>query len=105
MDKIFPVCLTIFILGILGLIGWGVYEAVTAPDTGYVIGHEYHPSWYSTDCTGTGTQANPKICTQTKHSEQFCLVLRADDGNEGEHCVDEKTYHDYQVGQHYPDPR
>ncbi len=104
-DKLLGSIFVVFIAGIIGLIGWGIYEAVTAPDAGYVIGHEYHPAWYSTSCTGKGTQDDPKICTQTRNSERYCLVLRADDGNEGEHCVDEKTYNDFKVGSHYPDAR
>jgi len=100
-DKLLGSIFVVFIAGIIGLIGWGIYEAVTAPDAGYVIGHEYHPAWTSVSCHGT----KPVICIPTYYPPRYCLVLRADDGNEGEHCVDEKTYNDFKVGSHYPDPR
>ena len=79
-DKLLGSIFVVFIAGIIGLIGWGIYEAVTAPDAGYVIGHEYHPAWTAVSCHGT----KPVICIPTYYPPRYCLVLRADDGNEGE---------------------
>jgi hypothetical protein len=90
----------LFFVGVLGLIGWGIYEAITAPDSGYVTGKNYYPMSVSTHCSG-----QPSTCTTTVYPARWCLSLRADDGNEGNHCVDEETYRQYPVGSHYPDAR
>lgn len=95
-DRFISGLVVLFVLGVLGLVGWGIYELVTNPDTGYVIGKHYREA--RTTCGG-----KPFMCRH--HDESWCLTLRDDDGYEGDQCMDKDTWDRYPVGSHYPDAR
>jgi hypothetical protein len=88
----------VVMLGVVGLIGYVVYDYATAPDTGTVVSRSYSSEHTTTTCSGT----QPVICTPVHHPERWTLRLR-DGDNEGPISVNERAYDLCTEGTRYPE--
>lgn len=85
--------------------------ACGAPESGTVIGKHYTASWttFNRQCVSFDKNGlcNNWILVPVTYPESWCLELRDDHARDKTGCreVDETTYHDYEVGEHYPKER
>lgn len=81
------------------------------PESGTVTGKDYAPSYitWNRQCVSFDKNGicNNWIMTPTVWPERWCLELRDDHDSKKTGCreVDETTFHDYEVGEHYPKER
>lgn len=105
-DRMFVACIAALGAAVLGLIGWLIYESVTAPESGYVTAHKHNGSWIEMRCTAYGKNGLCLVRMPVDHPEEWCLTLRGDDGDTGNRCFNDASVWDrYPVGSHYPDAR
>lgn len=99
------------IIGVLVLLAALLAGCESPPESGYIIDMRYYPAY--SDVTMTCMMYDPKsfVCTMympvtNQHPEHWEICLK-DDTSDKTGCrdVDQFTYHQYHLGNHYPDAR
>lgn len=89
--------LVVFVIGLFVFLGLSMWA--NSIEAGYVINKGHQDPYYTSQCDAKG-----KNCYPVYHPESWSLELSENDDT-GWVSVSEYTWHQYDVGEHYPDPK